>query len=402
MHVQLRTAADSFGFFPTYPGLLLKQGRYKVVRLLGLGQFSSTVLVADLQSERKRYHAIKFLTAYSTSLNRTGRLNELGILEAVSPVDRNDNLPFLIDHFEELGPHGQHLCFVVPPLTTDLDSFRESAPRKRLPLHTVKITLLCVLLALERLHRINIIHTDIKPDNILFSIGEDTDSTEEELAADPPKINGQVELNGNTYPVMLPQPLTHDYKWNDPAMFVELYDFVLNDLGHARLASDPQTYNLITAFALRAPEVVLRAGYGTKIDIWAIGCLTFELLTGLWAFHPKSGADFDLEDDHLGRMLELTGERFPQAMLARAELSQKYFDDHGNLLRGRHLAPVGIEATLKDVSNLADHDIPAAAEFIRACLHLDPDDRPTANQLLHHQWMNGANVCQDYRSPTAV
>ncbi|THH21556.1 hypothetical protein EW146_g10 [Bondarzewia mesenterica] len=397
-----RTAADSFGFFPAYPGLLLKRDRYKVIRLLGLGQFSSTVLVADLQSRPTRYLAVKILTAYGTSLNHAGHLNELGILEAVSRVDRNDSLPFLIDHFEELGPHGRHLCFVVPPLTTDLGSFRRSAPKKRLPLHTVKITLLCVLIAVEKLHRINIIHTDIKPDNIMFDVGEDKDSTERELAADPPKVDGQVELNGTTYPVMLPQPLAHDYKWNDTPMFVDRYDLVLNDLGQARLASDPQTYDLGTAFALRAPEVILRAGYGTKIDIWAIGCLTFELLTGLWAFHPESGADFELEDDHLARMLELTGERFSQAMLARAELSQKYFDGDGNLLRIKQLVPVGIEATLKDVSSLADYDIPPAAEFIRACLCLDPDDRPSAEQLLRHQWMKGAEVCLDYRPPTAV
>lgn len=44
-----RTAVDSFGFFPAYPGLLLNDGRYEVVRMLGLGQFSSTILVADLK-----------------------------------------------------------------------------------------------------------------------------------------------------------------------------------------------------------------------------------------------------------------------------------------------------------------------------------------------------------------
>jgi serine/threonine-protein kinase SRPK3 len=44
-------------------------------------------------------------------------------------------------------------------LSTDLGSFRQAAPKKRLPLHTVKMTLLCVLQALERLHRIGIIHT---------------------------------------------------------------------------------------------------------------------------------------------------------------------------------------------------------------------------------------------------
>lgn len=113
------------------------------------------------RSKPMRYLAVKILTAYGTILNNAGRLSELEVLKAIGPVDRNDVLPFLINHFEELGPHGQHLCFVVPPLSTDLASFRRSAPRKRLPLHTVKIILLCVLQALERLHGLNIIHTGL-------------------------------------------------------------------------------------------------------------------------------------------------------------------------------------------------------------------------------------------------
>jgi len=50
-------------------------------------------------------------------------------------------------------------------------------------------------------------------------------------------------------------------------MFVERYDFVLNDIGHTRLTGDPLTYDLSTPFALRAPEVILHAGYGTKTYI---------------------------------------------------------------------------------------------------------------------------------------
>jgi hypothetical protein len=58
---------------------------------------------------------------------------------------------------------------------------------------------------------------------------------ESDLAVDPPVIDGEVELNGTSYPVMLPQPLLHDFTWNDTALFVELYDFVLNDIGHCTL-----------------------------------------------------------------------------------------------------------------------------------------------------------------------
>ncbi len=37
------------GFFPAYPGLLLNNGRYEIMRKLGEGQFSTTWLVTDSQ-----------------------------------------------------------------------------------------------------------------------------------------------------------------------------------------------------------------------------------------------------------------------------------------------------------------------------------------------------------------
>jgi hypothetical protein len=43
------SAQEGFGFFPAYPGLQLKDGRYQVLRKLGTGQFSSTWLVLDSQ-----------------------------------------------------------------------------------------------------------------------------------------------------------------------------------------------------------------------------------------------------------------------------------------------------------------------------------------------------------------
>ena len=56
---------------------------------------------------------------------------------------------------------------------------------------------------------------------------------------------------------------------------------------------------------------------------------TFELLVGRWLFNPEAGDDWTMEDDHLAKMMELTGQRFPPSMLARAAHRQKYFDDEG-------------------------------------------------------------------------
>jgi hypothetical protein len=53
------------------------------------------------------------------------------------------------------------------------------------------------------------------------------------------------------------------------------------------------------------------------------------MLTGRWLFAPEEGEDWMLEDDHLAKMLELTGERFSPAMLARAQFASRYLDAQG-------------------------------------------------------------------------
>ena len=50
---------------------------------------------------------------------------------------------------------------------------------------------------------------------------------------------------------------------------------------------------------------------------------------GRWPFHPEQGEDRTLEDDHLAKMMELTGQAFPTKMLERAKLRNEYFDGGG-------------------------------------------------------------------------
>lgn len=57
---------------------------------------------------------------------------------------------------------------------------------------------------------------------------------------------------------------------------------------------------------------------------------TFELLVGRWLFDPEDAQpDWSVEDDHLAKMMELTGQKFPDTMLARAKERDKYFDKDG-------------------------------------------------------------------------
>jgi serine/threonine-protein kinase SRPK3 len=68
------------------------------------------------------------------------------------------NLPYLSDHFQIKGRHGEHLCLVLPVLSTNISHFRRSAPSKKLSSPAVKIIISQVLRALATLHRAGIVH----------------------------------------------------------------------------------------------------------------------------------------------------------------------------------------------------------------------------------------------------
>jgi serine/threonine-protein kinase SRPK3 len=45
--------------------------------------------------------------------------------------------------------------------------------------------------------------------------------------------------------------------------------------------------------------VIIGKHYMPNADIWSFACMLFELITGDFLFEPRSGANFDKDDDHL-------------------------------------------------------------------------------------------------------
>lgn len=157
----------------------------------------------------------------------------------------------------------------------------------------------------------------------------------------------------------------------------------------AQWADREPTTRIISPYALRAPEVILGADFDTKVDIWSLGCLTFELLTGHWLFQPQGGPAWSIEDDHLAKMMELTGEKFSKTMLARCRNREEYFDEDGNLRRIEQLFPVTVEQAMMNHGMPEAEALPAAA-FVRACLRLNPAERSSASDLESHTWLETA------------
>jgi serine/threonine-protein kinase SRPK3 len=49
----------------------------------------------------------------------------------------------------------------------------------------------------------------------------------------------------------------------------------------------------------RSPEVIIGKCYMPNADVWSFACMLFELITGDFLFEPRSGDNFDKDDDHL-------------------------------------------------------------------------------------------------------
>ncbi|KAJ1295461.1 hypothetical protein BS78_01G226200 [Paspalum vaginatum] len=80
----------------------------------------------------------------------------------------------------------------------------------------------------------------------------------------------------------------------------------------------------------RAPELVMgRRRYGAPVDMWALGCVMFELLTGQLLF-----ADVETEDDLLREMLRLRHEMEADGVAAFKGLPSDLSQDAGDLLCG--------------------------------------------------------------------
>ena len=213
--------------------------KYQVKSELGKGGFGTVYKCCVLNS--KTYVAIKvFQNRHRNNKNRKYAKREIKIFEdmdeSVKELPMSNYLISMLDHFS----NDQITCIVFPLYGPNIKKVlkQKGSPFKLEEVRTIADQL---IKATRFLHDRNMLHTDIKPENILLN--------------DEPNFAGSYKMP----------------------------DITLCDLGTV-ITEQKFGCQVITTLPYRAPDVVMGHKIGYPCDVWSIGCTIFQLITGKQLF----------------------------------------------------------------------------------------------------------------------
>lgn len=370
------------GYHPVEIGEKFKNGRYLVLQKLGWGHFSTVWLCFDTVSESHCAVKVQKSDPHYVDAAR----DEVKILKAL----REANGPFkrnvveLRDYFEHKGPNGLHCCLTFDVLSKSILSLMKRFNYKGVPIPMIRVIARQILEGLQFIHdSCGVIHTDLKPENVLFVHCDDrkeclTEITRE-AAAKIEETLAEEASNGSRNPTIS----CHAKKNSKLAFASETVKLV--DFGNACWAIKHFTEDIQTR-QYRAPEVILGCGYNEKADIWSLACLIFELATGDFLFDPHNGDSYDRDEDHLALMIELLGP-VPAEFRTRGTHTRDLMNENGELLHISQLNFWSVLDVLRDKYKFSTMEAELLNGFLLPMLKYDPAERASARQQLKHPFV---------------
>ncbi|KAF8572083.1 hypothetical protein P879_03120 [Paragonimus westermani] len=150
----------------------------------------------------------------------------------------------------------------------------------------------------------------------------------------------------------------------------------LCDFGFARLLTGPgdEYTDYVATRWYRAPELLVGdTQYGPPVDVWAIGCVVAEMMTGMPLWPGRS----DLDQLHL--ITRTLGDLVPR----HREIFEKNL-----FFKGYKLPVPENQGNLEDkFKSLQPPIIPKELNFLQCCLTMDPPERLNTESLLKHPFM---------------
>uniref|UniRef100_A0A8C3TF33 Serine/threonine-protein kinase PRP4 homolog n=1 Tax=Chelydra serpentina TaxID=8475 RepID=A0A8C3TF33_CHESE len=334
---------DAEGYYRVNIGEVLDK-RYNVYGYTGQGVFSNVVRARDMARANQEV-AVKIIRN-NELMQKTG-LKELEFLKKLNDADPDDKFHCLrlFRHFY----HKQHLCLVFEPLSMNLrEVLKKYGKDVGLHIKAVRSYSQQLFLALKLLKRCNILHADIKPDNILV---------------------------------------------NESKTILKLCDF-----GSASHVADNDITPYLVSRFYRAPEIIIGKIYDYGIDMWSVGCTLYELYTGKILFPGKT-------NNHMLKLaMDLKG-KMPNKMIRKGVFKDQHFDQNLNFMyievdKVTEREKVTVMSTINPTKDLlADligcqrlpedqrKKVHQLKDLLDQILMLDPAKRISINQALQHAFI---------------
>lgn len=229
---------------------------------------------------------------------------------------KHENVINLLDVFSPCQSYEffKDIYFVSDLMGADLNTVNKC---QKLSDEHVKFLVYQILRGLKYIHSAGIIHRDLKPSNLA--------------------VNEDCELR-------------------------------ILDFGLARMSDEEMTGYVATRW-YRAPEIMLNwMHYSDKVDMWSVGCIMAELLTGQVLFPGMDNID------QLTKILTVTGKPGLDFLTKiESESARVYVQSMEDFPR-------------KNFEQFFMGANPAAINILEKMLDLDQDNRPSAAQALAHPY----------------
>ena len=390
--------------------------RYWIVKYLGSGACSSVWTCYDLEDKVWRAIKIHFSDSEKES-DVEGRF--------LKKFTKDDN-KFLPKMYHEFELDDYHVCHVIDILGPDVHYLKKKYSEEETK-HLTRQVLNCLS---DLNYKYDIIHTDVKPENILrrklkkshqafldyitslnpselyddikekakeefpelpeeLNVSPEYKSSESESENDNEKYKDIYKQNFETYVwskfigKIRPKIAIYETKYrldmwkNGEEDDEEVLgnEFTLVDYGlsfdYKEKDRDDYPERIQTRYYI-CPEVLAEQKYNETCDMWSIGCMVYEWLTGETLFRPDSDKDFDRDCYHMKLMWLKVGAPSKEIQKEVRKWDLPEIED--------------INPFEKDLSDI-DHNNPDLLSFMRSCLKYRIKDRMNSKQALEHKWL---------------
>jgi len=273
---------------------------------------------------------------------------EINVLEKINEKDpQAENLCVrMLDWFDYHG----HVCISFDMLGLSVFDFLKDNNYQPYPMTQARHIAYQLIKSVRFLHRNELTHTDLKPENVLF-VAHDY-----EVVYNPKKKCDKKQVKDSA---------------------IRLIDFGSATFDHEHHST------IVSTRHYRSPEVILELGWQQPCDVWSVGCIIFELYTGYTLFQTHDNRE------HLAMMERILG-TIPYRMAKKSKKS-KYFW-HGRLdwdersFNGRY-----VKETCKPLRRylMGDSDEHRQLfDLIERMLEYDPQHRITMEEAIRHPFFD--------------